>query len=781
MTERLPHGGPGAVGRADYARAEQFLPWNATGRIFNAEARPNWIGETDRFWYRRNARDGATFLLVDPASGEVRPAFDHVRLAAALSRATGMAQTHSRLPFAKFTFADDEGAIEFDAADRRWRCDLATYECAEVAGEEQSETEVRSPDGKWVAFVRDHNLVLREVATGGERQLTTDGVPDYAYAARAGSTLSAVTDKVIGRPATPALQWSPDSMRFVTYRLDERRVRDMHLLQSVPTDGSARPTLHPYRMPLVGDEHLPTGEWYVIEAASGAVVPLQVPPLTRFVRSPFESRIIWWEGKGARLYALHHERGGRSASLYLADPATGAARVIVEERGESLVYPHHVPFEFANVREVGDGEAVIWFSQRDGWGHLYLYDTATGAQRAQLTSGAWTVLYTLRVDAAGGWVYFTAGGREAGRDPYLRHLYRCPLDGGDPALLTPEDADHGISFSPSGAYFVDTYSRVDLPPISALRSADGRLIATLETADVSALTELGWRFPERFTVKARDGVTDLYGVIFRPTTFDPAQRYPVLDGIYPGPQTIRAPKVFGGGEAGARNFWQDQALAELGFIVVNIDGLGTPYRSKAFIDVAYGRQFGEAGGLEDHIAGLRQLASRDPSLDLERVGIYGHSGGGYASARAMLRFPDFFKVAVASAGNHDQLGYSADWGERYIGMPDGDNYADQGNIALAGNLRGKLLLVHGELDDNVHPGLTLRLADALIAANKDFDLLIIPFTNHGFFDLRRGRKAADRFISLSHPYFIRKRWDYFVQHLLGAAPVAGYAIRPPSG
>ncbi|MFN8542466.1 MAG: prolyl oligopeptidase family serine peptidase, partial [Thermomicrobiales bacterium] len=244
-------------------------------------------------------------------------------------------------------------------------------------------------------------------------------------------------------------------------------------------------------------------------------------------------------------------------------------------------------------------------------------------------------------------------------------------------------------------------------------------------------------------------------------------------------QTIRAPKAFGGGEGGGRNFWQDQALAELGFVVINIDGFGTPYRSKAFIDVAYGKHFGEAGGLEDHIVGFRQLAARDASLDLERVGIYGHSGGGYASARAMLLFPDFFKVAVSSAGNHDQRGYSADWGERYIGMPEGDNYDHQGNFDIAKNLRGKLLLVHGELDDNVHPGLTLRLADALIAANKDFDLLIIPFTNHGFFDMRWGRQAADRYISLSHPYFVRKRWDYFVTHLLGATPPAGYAIQSP--
>ena len=461
---------------ADYARAEQFLPWNAAKRIFNAAVRPNWLGKTDRFWYRRTARDGASFVLVAPASGEVRPAFDHVLLAASLSRATGTPQTHTQLPFEKFSFVDDEGAIEFDAAGKRWRCDLDSYECAEVPKEEKPETEVRSPDGKWAAFVRDHNLFLREIASGNERQLTTDGAPFYAYAARAGSTLSAVTDKVIERPASPALQWSPDSTRFVTYRLDEREVRDMHLLQAVPTDGSDRPVDHPYRMPLVGDKQVPLGELFVVDAASGAVVPPQVPPVTRFTRSPFEGRTVWWEGEGARLYALDHERGGRAATLYLADPATGTAKKVVEERGATLVYPHHVPFDNSNIREIGDGEAVVWFSQQDGWGHLYRYDTASGERTAQLTSGAWTVRETPRVDSAGGWVYFTAGGREGGRDPYYRLLYRVPLDGGEPVLLTPEDADHGVGFSPTGAYFVDTYSRVDLPPVSVLRRVDGSFV-----------------------------------------------------------------------------------------------------------------------------------------------------------------------------------------------------------------------------------------------------------------------------------------------------------------
>ncbi|MHB8647643.1 MAG: S9 family peptidase [Thermomicrobiales bacterium] len=764
---------------ADYARAERFLPANATKLIFNAAVAPHWIAESDRFWYRRTGRDGAAFVLVDPATGRSEPAFDHVRLAAALSEAAGSHHVHTALPFETFSFENDEQAIRFDAADKPWMCDLTTYDCVPGEKEEKDKTEVRSPDGRWAAFVRDDNLFVREIATGEERQITTDGKPYHAYAALPGSSLSAVTDRVIGKPATPALQWSPNSTKFVTYRLDERKVRDMHLLQSVPTDGSARPVLHAYRYPLVGDEQVPLAHLLVVAVESGSVIPLKIEPLATMTRTtPFEQRNVWWSGDSTRVYAISQRRGHRSVALQIADAATGKSGTVLEEHGPSHVYPHHVPMANTNVHEVGNSEAVTWWSQRSGWGHLSLYDVATGKMKAQLTAGAWTVRDTVRVDAEHGWVFFTAGGREQGRDPYFRHLYRCTLDGTDPTLLTPEDADHSVTFSPSGAYFVDTWSRVDVPPVSVVRKADGTLVAKLEEADITALTEMGWRFPERFTVKARDGVTDLYGCLFRPTNYDATRRYPVLDSIYPGPQIIHTPKVFGGGDTGGRNFWQDQALAELGFLVVNIDGMGTPYRSKAFVDVAYGARFGEAGGLEDHIAGLTQLAARDRSLDLDRVGIYGHSGGGFASAHALLAFPDFYKVAVSSAGNHNQMGYLAGWGERYIGMPEGDNYAGQINASLAKNLKGKLLLVHGEMDDNVHPSLTMQLADALIAANKDFDLLIIPFTNHGFFDLRWGLEGADRFVSLSHPYFVRKRWDYFVTHLLGATPPAGYAIAP---
>jgi dipeptidyl aminopeptidase/acylaminoacyl peptidase len=375
-------------------------------------------------------------------------------------------------------------------------------------------------------------------------------------------------------------------------------------------------------------------------------------------------------------------------------------------------------------------------------------------------------------------LWFSATGREPGRNPYLHHLYRVSLDGGTPELLTPEDADHDVSFSLGGGWFVDTFSRLDLPPVSALRAADGALVRVLETADITDLLATGWRKPEPIRTLARDGRTEIYGALFVPSTFDTERHYPVLDDVYPGPHNIRTPVRFPL-PATASGTWQAQALAELGFIVVMLDGLGTAYRSKAFHDVGWGPGFGEAGGLPDHVHALRALAGERPYLDLERVGVYGHSGGGFAAARAMLLFPEFYRVGVASSGNHDQRGYHPQWGERYLGADITRYYAEAANSSLADRLAGALLLIHGELDDDVHPAMTLQLVDALIRANRDFDLLLVPNANHDFqdptltIDLPRGASVAER-------YVLRRRWDYFVRHLLGATPPANYLISGPA-
>ena len=766
----------------DYRRAESFLPWNIQKRAFRLSVQPNWINGSDRFWYRVQTRDGAEFVLVNPDVGTRQPAFDHARLASALSLASGKPLDHHTLPFQQITFVGDGQAIQFDIESTRWTCDLSTYACVKEDKPSESaeaEAELRSPDEHWAAFVRDYNLWLRDLHSGAERQLTSDGERYHEYGTPPESRTTAVTDRLIDKQLAPCAAWSPDSKRIVSHRIDQRPVRDMHLLQSVTNDGNYGPVLHSYKMALPGDEHIGRAEVWIFDAETGAAIQADTEPLNVTTFSPFAFNLIAWSESGDRVCLINPARDYHSVRYQIVDAQTGTTSTAVEEHGATIVMPALSPVvDTPMARISNDGAEALWFSERDGWGHLYRIDSRTGDVRQQVTSGPWAVRELLRVEEDNQAIYFTAGGREPDREPYYRHLYRVSFDGSGLELLTAEDADHQIGFSPSGRYVVDNYSRIDTVPVAVLRRATGEALLTLEEADFSALFEAGWHFPERFRVKARDGVTDIYGIIIRPTTFEPGRTYPVLDSIYPGPQIGGVPKTLIDGPA-QFSFWPDQALAELGFIIVNIDGFVTPFRSKAFHDMAYGT-FEDGGGLPDHITGLRQLAARYPELDLERVGIFGHSGGGYASARALMQYPDFYKVAVSSAGNHDQRGYLAGWGELYLGLLDGDNYVAQANPQLAGNLRGKLLLAWGDMDDNVHPAMTIQLIDALIKANKDVDLLILPNANHGFIDLGLGRDDPMR-ATPTNLYFMRRTWDYFVRHLLGVEPPAEYRIQGQQG
>jgi dipeptidyl aminopeptidase/acylaminoacyl peptidase len=414
-----------------------------------------------------------------------------------------------------------------------------------------------------------------------------------------------------------------------------------------------------------------------------------------------------------------------------------------------------------NWRYLPGSNEFIWYSERSNWGQLYLYNLETGKLKNPITSGDFVVTELLRLDEKARMLYFLANGMEKGRDPYFAHLYRVGFDGQGLTLLTPEDANHAVTLSPSGHYFVDNHSKPDVPTVTVVRDADGKLLATLEKADISKLQATGWQPPQPFTVKARDNATDLYGLLFKPTNLDPGKKYPIVNNIYPGPQ---------GGSVGSRSFasarGDAQALAELGFIVVMIDGMGNPGRSKKFHD-AYYANMGD-NTLPDQVTGMQQLAQRYPWIDIERAGIWGHSGGGYAAADAMFRYPDFFKVGISEAGNHDNREYEDDWGERYQGLlqksTHGTNYDDQANQNLAKNLKGHLLLAHGTMDDNVPPYNTLLVVNELIKANKDFDLLMLPNRHHGFG---------------SEPYMVRRRWDYFVRYLMGAEPPKEYQLKPP--
>jgi dipeptidyl aminopeptidase/acylaminoacyl peptidase len=743
----------------DYARAEQFLRWNYPRLAFKLSVEPHWLGKTDRFWYRLETRTGAEFVLVDPKRGTRESAFDQAKLAAALSRATGKDLPATHLPFQEIEYTNDGHTLEFQVHDDRWSCDLKSYQCAKRS-RTHAEDQLLSPDGRWVAFLKDHNLFVRSTVNGEEIQLTTDGVADFDYGSHAGSDLSYVTDQVEAKKLPPLALWSPDSKRILTQRLDQRQVGYSYLLQSVLASGGVRPVLWPFHYPFPGDPGVPTVQLNIFDIASRARITVDGDPLLVLFKTPLELDAMWWTHDGNNVYFIDAKRGLKSWRLRVADARTGDAHTLVEERGPTYVEVN--ADAICTICVIGDGaEAVIW-SERDGWGHLYLYDARTGTLKNQVTHGAWQVRDVVWIDNKTRSVYFTAGGREPGRDPYFHQLYRASLDGSSIKLLSPEDADHQVIASPSGAYFVDTYSRVDLPPTTVLRSADGKVIRTLEKADVELLIGVGWKPPERFSVKAADGATDLYGAIYRPSRFDSSKTYPVIDAIYPGPQTIRTAKTFLKHPHPAAG--ESESLAELGFIVVTVDGRGTPYRSKAFHDISYGKM-GQAGNLEDHIAALRALHGRYPYMDLDRVGIIGHSAGGYAAARAILSYPDFYRVAVSSAGLHDLLGYNADWGEIYQGLPDGKNYENEANKDLAASLKGRLLLIYGDMDDNVPPALTLQLMDALIKANKDFDLLVLPNRNH--------------ISAYTDPYATRHRWDYLVKNLLGVEPPSGYAIKPP--
>lgn len=740
------------ISAADYARAERLLGPNVTGLVYRGTVRPNWLRD-DRFWYRNAIPEGFEFVMVDAARRTRSRAFDHSAMAAALSAVTAQTYEAFRLPFQNMEFVRNGEAIRVQVSGRWLECTVAQPRCAVTEPTVPLPPGAAvSPDGRWAAFVREFNLWVRDLATGRDVQLTQDGSEHFGYAVdNAGWT----------RSNRAVVLWSPDSKKLATYQQDERHVGEMYLVET----RVGRPVLSRWKYPLPEDSVIQLIHRVVVHLEGPRVVRLKMPPDQH--RSTVCDHIVcggrWvdvaWSDDGSQLAFVSSSRDHKVATLRVADPVTGDVRDILEERVETFF---ESGFGRANWQIFFRRGRVLWFSQRDDWGHLYLCDLGTGRVLRQLTSGSWNVTQVLRSDEGSGTLWFLGVGREQGRDPYYRHFYRLNLEGATPVLLTPEDADHEVSLSPSGRYFVDAYSRPDVPPVSVLRDMEGRIVMELERADISRLRAVGWTPPVPFTVKARDGKTDLYGLMYLPSNFDSTRRYPIINNVYPGPQT---------GSVGSRQFLpargDTRALAELGFVVVQVDAMGTPLRSKSFHAAYYGNM-GD-NGLPDQVAAMQQLAARYPWIDLDRAGIYGHSGGGYAAAGAILRYPDFFKVAVSQAGNHDNRLYEDDWGEKWQGLlqryPDGTtNYDNQANHLLAQNLQGKLLLAHGTMDDNVPPDGTFLLVDALIRANKDFDLILFPNRRHGFGN---------------EPYMIRRRWDYFVRHLLGVEPPPEYTFRLP--
>lgn len=693
------------VTATDYTRAERMLSYRTAPLVDRNNVRPIWLPD-GRFYYRVLTPIGSEYVLIDPRDG---------------SRKTAATVNGLGVP-----------AIGVER--------MATG----------GPNAITSPDGRKAAFIRAMNLWVKDLGTGKETQLTTDGVKNFGYA----------TDNAGWKRSDRAvLVWSPDSQRIATYQQDERNVSDSYLLST----NVGAPKMSTWKSALPGDANVPMLHRVIIDIDPLKITRLAVTP------DPHRSTVcddiscdgswddVYWAGDSRTVAFASSSRDHKNVRLRVADAASGSVREVYEETSPTQFESTPLGGGGANWRYLPATNEFIWYTERDGWGHLYLYDLATGKLKNAITSGNFAVWHIERVDEKARVLYFTAGGREKGNDPYFGHLYKVGFDGKDLRHLTPEAANHEITWSPDKRYFVDNYSTPNTPTVSVLRSADGKLVARLEQADVSRLAATGWRPPTPFTVKARDGKTDLYGLLYTPTNFDQRKQYPVINYIYPGPQ---------GGSIGSRSFiasrGDHQALAELGFVVVQIDGMCNPLRSKAFHDSCYGNMADNT--LEDQITGMRQLAERYRYIDLNRVGIWGHSGGGFATAAAMFRYPDFFKVGISESGNHDNRNYEDDWGERYIGLLSGDNYEKQANQLYAKNLKGKLLLAHGTMDDNVPPGNTYLVVDALIKSNKDFDLIMIPNARHGY--------------GPASYYMMRRRWDYFVKHLLGTEPPKEYALTP---
>ena len=802
----------------DYARAERWVvPFDATTnpRVRNLLPEVHWIGEEDRFWYLRETEQGHEFTEVDAATGNKRAAFDHAAVAEALLE-SGLADSDeeaaeadagaeagaqidaNKLPFTEFSFEEDRRAIEFAIDERLVRCTLTKpVGCAPGEDPLPEPGLLVSPDERLAVYTEATNLHLLDLATGKRTALTDDGEPNNGYGLYYGNwKASYIPRSRSGERQVPMeTEWSPDSKKLLATRLDDRHVAVYPFVETAPDDGTHRPKYYLPRIPLTGEKPALL-TWSVIDVAAGTQVFLDLPyeKLFHLHQDMTALRKVWWSEDGKLLRALAWADNLSGAYLFEIDLATGKPRVVIEERATPRFDTNSTSYNPPNVEVVDDGAEVIWFSMRDGWGHLYLYDGATGELKNRITGGDWLVRDIIEVDAERRLIYFTGSGREPG-NPYYRYLYRVGFDGKNLRLLSPEHGDHLIAspyndvlafdgasarppVSPSGDYVAYSHSRPTVPTRSVIRrTADASLVAEFEAADATALYEAGWRDLEEVVVKAADGVTDLYGVLHKPADFDPEARYPVIDSQYASPLTAVVPRNFSQALKPVPGKTPQMSLTELGFAVVSVDARGTTYRSRDFSHHSWKNL--NRIGLDDHVAAIRQLAAERPWMDIDRVGIHGASYGGFTAFRAMWEFPDFFKVGISNVGVgslhnmypdyhweafHGQALYANE--TRYYDDPTETpvNYRDNDSLIQAENLKGKLLIMLGELDENVLPATTLQLVHRLIELDKDFDMVYAPNRAHGL----EGR------------HFLRRMWNYFVEHLHGQEPPA-YRMRKDQG
>lgn len=736
---------------ADYAQATKFLGFKVFPMVDNVFIQPHWING-EEFWYLNRSK----FYLVNAKKKTTSPVFDQEKLAALLSASEQKNYRADSLPFSSIEISDDKNSIYFETKNQAWQYNIAQNKVSlNPAGKRQKNTykESVSPDKTKAAFIRNDNLWIRELASGKEYPLTTDGVKDYGYA----------TDNAGWKHSdAPVVLWSPDSKKIATFQQDQRKVGDMYLV----TTNVGHPELQAWKYPLPGDSNVIMIERVIIDVETPKVIRLKIP--ADYHRSTLGDDIVedgkladaQWSEDGSTLAFVSSSRDHKNARFRIADAVTGEVREVFEETvatqfesGQSAISWRYLP----------QSNEVIWYSERDNWGHLYLYDSKTGQLKNQVTKGEFVVAEIARVDEKSRNIYFIAAGLDK-KNPYFEHLYSVGFNGKDFKDLSPEEGTHQTNISPSGEYYFNAYSQPDVPTVFNVRSVNGATPYEFAKTDISKLkNEINWKPCTPFSVKAADGKADLFGLMYTPSKMDSAKKYPIIDYIYPGPQ---------GGSVGSWSFiaakGDMQALAELGFVVIALEGTSNPMRSKSFHDMSYGNM--AENTLPDQVSGLKQLAARFGFIDTSKIGIWGHSGGGFATADAMFSYPDFFKVGIAESGNHDNRNYEDDWGERYIGLlknnADGtSNYTDQANQMHAANLKGKLMLAHGMMDDNVPPYNTLLVVKALQDANKDFDLVIFPDSRHGY-----GKYSY---------YMMRKRWDYFVENLLGATPPKGFNIMAP--
>lgn len=731
---------------SEYQNAEMWMRDNVKKKIYNYKVNPTWSETSEVFTYPLKTRKGKEFFMVKALNAKKEHAFNHEKLAKTLGERLDTTFNPWKLPFNNI-IPDSNLHITFSVKDSNYTYIPGANKLTSEVIIAPSDKESISPNKKYKAIIKNYNLFVVNVDNNDTIQLTNDGIEKNDYAAAFSwyytQNISA------NEPEDPYMvaYWSKDSKWLVVPRYDRRKAQKLYMMKTTPDNGF-RSEVYAYERPLAGDSLVTTIDYYTFNVETGEKSKLDINPEAPY----WEGGINWLENNN-KVWSVIYSRGFTSVKIVEADPKTGKHRIVVEEKApysyiDPIIQECHV-LEHSN--------ELIWSSERDGWHHLYLYDYNNGTLKNQVTKGNFFVKNIEFVDTSARKIYFMACGKEKGEDPYYTHLYVVNFDGSGLRILTPENACHEVTFSPDGNYFVNNFSRVDLPYQSKMYSIQNNTSTLeLEMADISDLEKLGWKAPEMFKVKGRDGKTDIYGVIYRPYNFDPSKKYPVIDATYSGPHTIRTPKTFG---RSIQN--EDISLAQLGFIVVTVDGFGSAFRSKEFHDYSY-KNLGDIGA-PDHMLAIKTLAKKYPYMDVSKVGIYGHSAGGYDAVRALLMHPGFYKVAVSSAGNHDHRIAKAWWPELYMGYPAGNVYDEQSNFTHADKLEGKLLLVHGNMDQNVNPAGSMRMADALIKANKDFDFLLINGCDHGELYFNK--------------YFIRKRWDYFVKHLLNTNPPKEYKIK----